>query len=74
MKTVNSDQKQYRLQKHKQLKREQKTKLGKTTLWAFQTTNKKNLTGENLDITKTGKLLESNWISSDSNTKQHHKD
>ena len=40
----------------------------------FQATNKRNLTWENLDVAKKGKSKERNWISSDSRTKQRHKD
>ena len=46
----------------------------KTTVWTLQTTNKRNLTRENMDIAKKGKPSERNWISSDSSTKQQYKD
>ena len=51
------------------------TKMGrKTTVWTFQVTKKWNLTWEDVDIAKKEKPLERNWISSNSSTKQHHKD
>ena len=40
----------------------------KTTEWTFQATS------QILDMAKKGKLYERNWISSDSSTKQRHKD
>ena len=46
----------------------------KTTLCSSQVTNKRYLTQENLDMAKKEKPLEGNWISSDSSTKQRHKD
>ena len=46
----------------------------KTTVWIFQATNKQNLTQENLDMAKKEKSFEKNWISSNSSTKQRHKD
>ena len=56
-------------------KNNRKTKMGrKTTQWTFQTTNKWNLKGENLDMAKHRKPYERKWITSDSSTKQHHND
>ena len=46
----------------------------KTTLWTSQTTNKQNLTQENLGMAKKGKTWERTWIFSDNRTKQRHKD
>ena len=46
----------------------------KTTLWTFQATKKWHLTQEDFDMVKKGKPLEINWASSDSSTKQPHKD
>ena len=44
------------------------------TVWTFPATNKWHLTWENLDMAKKWKPWEINWISSNSSTKQHHKD
>ena len=48
--------------------------MGRKNVSTFQATNKQNLTRENLDMAKKGKLLKRNWISSDSSTKQWNKD
>ena len=49
-----------------------------TSMWyqikMLQTKNKQNLTRENLGMAKKGKPLKSNGISSNSSTKQPHKD
>ena len=45
----------------------------KTALWAFQATNKQNLTRENVDGAKKEKPYEGNWIFSSSWIKQRHK-
>ena len=64
-----------RLHKYQQNKNNQKIKMGrKITLWTFQVTNKQNVSWENLDTAKKEKPEERNWISSDSSTKQGHKD
>ena len=48
-----SDQNQYRQHKHQENKNYQKTEVGrKTTLRTCQATHKRNLTRENLDMTK----------------------
>ena len=70
-----SDHKQYRQHKHQQNKNNQEKMWKKTpTAWWFPATNKRNLIWENLDIAKKGRLWKRNWISSDSSTKQWHKD
>ena len=62
------------LMKHSNHYANNNTKMGrKTIVWTFQATNKRNITRENLDMTLKGKPLERNWISSDSSTKQRHK-
>ena len=60
-KTDYSNQKQYRQHKNQLNKNNQTTKNGKkTTAWAFQATNKQNLTRENVDMAKKGKPYERN--------------
>ena len=53
-KTDYSHQKQYRQHKHQQIKNNKKTKMRKkqTNVWTFQATNQRNLTRENVDMTK----------------------
>ena len=46
----------------------------KTTVWIFQATNHRHLTGKKLDMAKKGKPFERDWISTNSCTKQRHKD
>ena len=46
----------------------------KTTAWIFQAINKRNFTQKTLDMAKKLKPFERNRISSDSNTKQRHRD
>ena len=60
----------------RQVSTEQKYKIGrKTPVWKFQVTNKpKKFHARKLAIAKKVKPEERNWISSDSNTKQCHKD
>ena len=53
MKTDDSDQKQYRQNKHQQNRIQQKIKMRrKTNVSTFQETKKRNLAWENLDMTK----------------------
>ena len=59
--TDNSDKKQFRQHKHQQNKNKRKTKIRrKTIVWTFQATNERNLTRENLDMTKKEKRKERN--------------
>ena len=46
----------------------------KTTEWIFKAKNKQNLTRENMNMAKKEIRLEKNLISSESSTKQSHKD
>ena len=60
-KTDDSHQKPYGQQNHQQNRNNQKTKIRrKTTQWALQATNKRNLSRENLDVAKNGKPQERN--------------
>ena len=63
---------QHKLQENRNSR---ETKLGgKTTVWIFQVTHKRNLTWVNLDMAKKWKSPGRNWISPDSHSKQRHKD
>ena len=62
--------KQYWQNKHQRNRNNQNTTMEKNpNVRTFQGTNQRNLSQENLDMTKKGKSPERNWISADSSTK-----